>query len=42
MQKIFYGAIAICATLCSNLFALETLPTGEKLQPIKVEVRKTE
>lgn len=42
MQKIFYGAIAICATLFSNLFAVETLPTGEKLQPIKVEVRKTE
>ena len=42
MEKQADGAIATCATLCSNLFAVETLPTGEKLQPIKVEVRKTE
>ena len=42
MQKIFYGAIAMCATICSHLFAADTLPAGEKLQPIKVEVKKTE
>jgi len=42
MQKIFYGAMAMCATICSHLFAVDTLPTGEKLQPIKVEVKRTE
>lgn len=42
MQKIFYGVIALCATICSNLIAVEPLPTDEKLVAIKVEVKKTE
>ncbi len=42
MHKIFFGAIALCATICSSLFAVEKLPGAEKLQAVKVEVKKTE
>ena len=42
MQKILYSTIVMCAAVCSNLFAAEKKLSNESLQPLKVEVKKTE
>lgn len=42
MQKIIYGIVALCLSLGSNTAAANKTPHAEPLQPIKVEVKKTE